>query len=50
MVCVQDIKLKFSGLSYLIYCNKVANFYQILRLASLDMRRTLKKSLDQASL
>ena len=24
----QDIKLKFSGLSYLIYCNNLAHFYR----------------------
>ena len=39
----KDIKLKFSGLSYLVYCNKLANYYQILiwvmsRLASLVMK------------
>ena len=27
---VQEIKLNFSGLSYLIYCNSLASFYQIL--------------------
>ena len=39
---MQDVKLKFSGLSCLIYCNNLANFYQILgwfmsRIGSLDM-------------
>ena len=38
---MQDIKLKCSGLSYFIYCNNLATFYQILRrvmskIASLD--------------
>ena len=28
---MQDIKLKFSGLSYLTYCNNLVNFYRILR-------------------
>ena len=29
---VQDIKLRFSGFSCLIYCNNFVSFYQILRL------------------
>ena len=28
---VQDIKLEFLGLSYLIYCNNLASSYQTLR-------------------